>query len=114
MLSSRGASPDSHSCHRLQTISASTFQNVGLTEHCDGREGHPLIAAIKALKQKFEHRPVDGRVSPAKGVLYTHHYDQYAYLIFRLNVAALPPELRKPLCGRRNYVPRTMLIDINI
>ena len=61
------------------------FQSVGLSDVCDGREGHPLVTAIKAVQQKYGHRPVDGLVSPAKGIFYTDHYDQRTYLIFRLN-----------------------------
>ena len=62
-----------------------SLENAGLSEHCNGSESHPLVQAIYAIQRQFHLSPADGRVSPAKGVVYTHHYDQFAYLIFRLN-----------------------------
>ena len=61
------------------------FDKTGLSEHCTGRDDDPLVKAIYAIQEHFRRRPVDGRVSPAKGVTYTHHHDQHAYLVFRLN-----------------------------
>jgi hypothetical protein len=61
------------------------MQNVGVNDSCDGRPDHPLVVAIQAVQRRFHHSPVDGRVSPAKGVTYRHHYGEHAFLIFRLN-----------------------------
>jgi hypothetical protein len=61
------------------------LDKAGLSEHCTGKNDDPLVVAITAIQEHFHRRPVDGRVSPAKGLTYTHHHDQQAYLIFRLN-----------------------------
>ena len=61
------------------------LDKVGLTAECDGSESHRVVAGITAVQKKFHHLPIDGRVSPAKGVTYVDHYNERAYLIFRLN-----------------------------
>jgi hypothetical protein len=61
------------------------FMKVGLTTECDGSPTHPIVGAIEAVQKRYHLQPVDGRVSPAHGVTYIDHYNEFAYLIFRLN-----------------------------
>jgi hypothetical protein len=55
-----------------------------VTGECSGRDGDPLIGAIRILQQ-FSHGQPDGRVSPASQAQYNYHHTGHHYLIFYLN-----------------------------
>lgn len=61
------------------------FSAAGLTSNCSGREGDPLIAAIKAYQAEVR-RPVDGRVSPAKGLSYNSGDEHHKFIVLGLNM----------------------------
>jgi hypothetical protein len=61
----------------------SAVDRMILNEDCSGRDGDPLVEAIKVLQRSYNHPLVDGRVSPvpASGGTYRHGGTSNVFLI---------------------------------
>lgn len=71
---------------RMKPELRAVYRTTPLNGECSGRDGDPLIAAIKTLQRSVPGLMVDGRVSPpTKGATYAYHGARHTFLIFYLN-----------------------------